>query len=162
MTEISNSKPQISNKSEIPNHNVSNQAGIVYAAPLSAFLHGAVGCLRRPAWALDSIKTSKALISGSIVEMGKYTVKIKRTGDREETVQVNEIEYIRLDGEPAQFNIIRSAINAGRYKDALEGLDKLQCGQARGEAGNRVPAGRDPRTARHWRARGRSRTPASC
>ena len=37
-----------------------------------------------PAWALDSVKTAKALVSGNIQEIGKYTVKIKRTGDRDE------------------------------------------------------------------------------
>jgi tetratricopeptide (TPR) repeat protein len=84
-----------------------------------------------PAWAIDQIKTPKALIGGTISEIGKYTVKIKRTGDREETVQVNEIEYIRFDGEPAQLNLIRSTLNAGRYKDALEGLNKLNLDNAK-------------------------------
>jgi tetratricopeptide (TPR) repeat protein len=79
-----------------------------------------------PAWSLDSIKTPKALVSGTISEIGKYVVKIKRVGDREEEIQVNEIEYIRLDGEPPQLNLIRSAVNGGRYKDALEGLGKLK------------------------------------
>jgi tetratricopeptide (TPR) repeat protein len=87
----------------------------------------AVLCLSTtPAWAIDSIKTSKALVSGNLQEIGKYVVKIKRTGDREEEIQVNEIEYIRYDGEPAQLNLIRGAVNGGRYKDALEGLDKLK------------------------------------
>jgi tetratricopeptide (TPR) repeat protein len=97
--------------------------------PLLALL----AILGSPVWALDSIKTSKALISGSILEMGKYTVKLKRTGDREETVQVNEIEFIRFDGEPAQLNLIRSAVNAGRYKDALEGLDKINAENLKAE-----------------------------
>lgn len=78
-----------------------------------------------PAWGLDSIKTSKALVSGNIQDINKYTIKIKRTGGQEEEVQVNEIEYIRLDGEPAQLNLVRSAINGGRYKDALDTLEKI-------------------------------------
>lgn len=79
-----------------------------------------------PAGAIDSVKSHKALVSGNITEIGKYAVKIKRTGDRDEEIPVNEIEYIRLEGEPAQLNLIRSAVNGGRYKDALDGLDKLK------------------------------------
>lgn len=79
-----------------------------------------------PAWAIDSIKTHKALVSGNVTEIGKYAVKIKRVGDRDEEIPTNEIEYIRLDGEPAQLNLIRGAVTGGRYKDALDGLDKLK------------------------------------
>src|SRR3954468_18637077 len=78
-----------------------------------------------PAWAIDTVKTAKISISGTLTEMGKYTVKIKR-GDREETVPVNEIEYVRLEGEPAQLNLVRNAVNSGRYKDALDGLEKVR------------------------------------
>jgi tetratricopeptide (TPR) repeat protein len=81
-----------------------------------------------PAFALDQVKPAKApLVSGTISGMDKYTVKVKRTtGDREETIPVNEIDYIRFDGEPPQLNLVRSALNNGRYKDALEGLDKIK------------------------------------
>jgi tetratricopeptide (TPR) repeat protein len=89
-------------------------------------LSATLALLPVPAWALDSIKTPKALISGTISSVDKYVVKIKRVGDREEEIQVNEIEYIRLDGEPPQLNLIRSAVTNGRYKDALDGLDKLK------------------------------------
>jgi tetratricopeptide (TPR) repeat protein len=79
-----------------------------------------------PSFAIDSIKTAKALVSGNIQDIGKYVVKIKRTGDREEEIQVNEIEYIRLEGEPAQLNLARSHFNGGRYTEALETLDKIK------------------------------------
>jgi tetratricopeptide (TPR) repeat protein len=74
--------------------------------------------------ALDQIKTSKALVSGTIKEVGKYEVKINRTGG-EEAVPTNDIEYIRFDGEPPQLNIIRSHVLGGRYNDALDALAKL-------------------------------------
>jgi tetratricopeptide (TPR) repeat protein len=74
----------------------------------------------------DTVRTSKASISGSIEEMTKHEVKIKRTGsDKVETVPTNEVESIRYDGEPAQLNLIRSAVNGGRYEEALKGLEKL-------------------------------------
>jgi tetratricopeptide (TPR) repeat protein len=93
----------------------------------SFFIAAALALLAAaPAWAIDQIKTHKALVTGAITEVGKYKVKIKRTGDREEEIPVNDIEYIRYEGEPAQLNLVRSAVNGGRYKDALEGLDKLK------------------------------------
>src|SRR5262249_38703033 len=81
--------------------------------------------LTAPAWAIDTVKTAKTSVSGSLTEMSKYTVKIKR-GDREDTFPVNEIEYVRLEGEPAQLNLVRNAVNSGRYKDALDGLEKVK------------------------------------
>ena len=81
--------------------------------------------LTSTASAIDSIKTSKASISGAIEQMGKFEVKIKKTGGASETVQVNEIETIRFDGEPAQLNLVRSAVNGGRYQDAIDTADKI-------------------------------------
>lgn len=81
--------------------------------------------LTASASAIDAIKTSKASISGSIEEMGKYEVKIKRAGDKVDAVPTNDIETIRFDGEPPQLNLVRGAVNGGRYEEALKSLEKL-------------------------------------
>lgn len=102
-----------------------------------------------PAWALDSIKPAKGLVmSGNIQDFGKYVVKIKLTGGREEEIQVNEIESIRLDGEPATLNLIRSAVNGGRYKDALENLDKLKLDGLKADVKNEIEFFRAAASAR--------------
>jgi tetratricopeptide (TPR) repeat protein len=73
----------------------------------------------------DQIRTPKALLSGTIEEMGKYEVTIKRPGDKVEKVPTNEIEFIRYGGEPPKLNLIRSAVEGGRYEDAIKDLDEM-------------------------------------
>src|SRR5688572_26040409 len=75
--------------------------------------------------AVDQIKTSKASMSGTIESMGKFEVKIKRIGDKVETVSTNDIEFIRFDSEPIKLNLIRGAVNGGRYDDAIKDLNEM-------------------------------------
>lgn len=79
-----------------------------------------------PTVVADTIRTNKASISGTIESLGKHEVKINRSpGNRVETVPANEIQSIRFDGEPAQLNLVRSAVAGGRYEEALRNLEKV-------------------------------------
>lgn len=66
-------------------------------------------------------------ISGKIVSMTAAEISVEtRTG---ETVKVpaNDINVVQFDGEPTRISgILRGAVRAGRYEDALRELDELQ------------------------------------
>lgn len=74
---------------------------------------------------LDQIKTSKANMAGTIEVMGKFEVKFKRIGDKVESIPVNDIESIRFDSEPIKLNLIRGAVQGGRYDDAIKDLNEM-------------------------------------
>jgi tetratricopeptide (TPR) repeat protein len=93
-------------------------ASILAAVALVAWMAGSAQA--------DTVRTAKASITGAIEGITKYEVKIKRNApEKVETVPANEIESIRFDGEPAQLNLVRSAVSGGRYEEALRGLEKL-------------------------------------
>lgn len=78
-----------------------------------------------PAGAVDQIQTAKGALSGTIRDMNAREISLERTGGKVEQVPVNEIQYVRFDGEPAQMNLIRNAAQNARYEDALRDLDKI-------------------------------------
>jgi len=84
-----------------------------------------------PALALDQIQTGRGTLSGTIRDMNPREVSLERTGGKTEPVAVNEILFIRFDGEPAQMNLVRSAAVNGRYEDALRDLDKIEADGAK-------------------------------
>lgn len=76
--------------------------------------------------AADTINTlSKGAQHGSITAITKYEVTLKR-GDFNETIPTSQIASMRFEGEPAQLNLARSAVDSGRYEEAARLLDKLK------------------------------------
>lgn len=66
-------------------------------------------------------------ISGKLESIAADKVIVTTTGARasEEQVPVDAIDFIRFDGEPSDLQIIRSAIKAGRYPEAMAKLGQL-------------------------------------
>ncbi|MBX9788317.1 MAG: hypothetical protein K2Y37_05335 [Pirellulales bacterium] len=91
----------------------------------------AVVCLALVAWtatsrALDQIRTAKGTaINGTVEEANPREVAVKLPNGDVDRIPVNEIEYIKFDGEPPQLNVGRKSALDGRYEDALRVLEKL-------------------------------------
>lgn len=80
--------------------------------------------LAAPAAAQDRIERIEgSTLSGTIKAMSSQTITIE-TRSGEEKIGVNEIERVRFDKEPAEFNLARSAALSGRYEDALADFEK--------------------------------------
>ena len=79
-----------------------------------------------PALALDQIRTAKGTaINGTVEEANPREVAIKLPNGDIDRIPVNEIEYIKFNGEPPQLNVARTAALGGRFEDALRVLEKL-------------------------------------
>ncbi|QGJ69800.1 Hypothetical protein PBC10988_14870 [Planctomycetales bacterium 10988] len=77
-------------------------------------------------FAADTIeRENKPTIRGDIVSILREEVGI-RAGGGEQKIPSGEITSIRFDGEPAEMNLARSAVESGRYDDALEKFTELQ------------------------------------
>ena len=73
----------------------------------------------------DSIVKSDGQSTGDVVEMTAEEVTIELRGRRTK-VPVNQIEAVRYSEEPARLNTARQAIKAGRYEDAVTGLETIK------------------------------------
>ncbi|NQT13947.1 MAG: hypothetical protein HQ582_14430 [Planctomycetes bacterium] len=73
----------------------------------------------------DTIKKADGQTMGDVVEMTAEEVTIERSGVRT-AVPVNEIETILYSDEPARLKTARLAIEAGRYEDAVTGLETIK------------------------------------
>lgn len=73
----------------------------------------------------DSIVRSDGQSTGDVVEMSAEEVTIELRGKRTK-VPVNQIEMVRYSEEPARLNTARQAIKAGRYEDAVTGLETIK------------------------------------
>lgn len=78
-----------------------------------------------PVAAVDQVQTGKGTLSGTIRDMNPREISLERTGGKVEQIAVNEVLYVRFEGEPPQMNLIRSAALNGRYEDALRDLEKV-------------------------------------
>ena len=87
--------------------------------------------------ALDAVRTTKASLTGTIEKITPQEVSIRRSGNRVETVAVNEIISIRFDGEPPLLNSVRSQVRNGSYTGALATLERLK-EEGKGLDGSRV------------------------
>lgn len=75
--------------------------------------------------AADTVNTlHKGAQHGTITAVARYAVTLKR-GEFSEAIPTSQIASLRFDGEPAQLNLARSALDNGRYEEALRLLDKL-------------------------------------
>jgi tetratricopeptide (TPR) repeat protein len=87
----------------------------------------ALGLWTAPALALDQIRTAKGTaINGTIEEANPREIALKLPNGDIDRIPVNEIEYIKFNGEPPQLNVGRTAALGGRYEDALRVLEKLE------------------------------------
>lgn len=78
------------------------------------------------ALAVDTIKTFEGSSTGNIKKMSALEVTFEPTGGGlDKTVTVNEIDVIYFDNEPTLLKTGRSGLNAGRYNDALEALERI-------------------------------------
>jgi tetratricopeptide (TPR) repeat protein len=93
---------------------------------LSALAVALLATAARPvhAQAFDSVKRAEGTIRGKITSMSPVLVKIEKNGVEEE-VPVNEVESITFTDEPSELSFGRIAALNGRYKDALESLNKI-------------------------------------
>ena len=73
----------------------------------------------------DSIVKSDGQSTGDVVEMTAEEVTIELRGKRTK-VPVNQIQAVRYSEEPARLNTARQAIKAGRYEDAVTGLETIK------------------------------------
>ncbi|MGE0535937.1 MAG: hypothetical protein AB7O68_13235 [Pirellulales bacterium] len=90
----------------------------------------AVACLAlslaTAARALDQIRTAKGTaVNGTITEVNPREITLSLPNGDVERLPVNEVEYIKFNGEPPQLNVGRTAALGGRYEDALRVLEKL-------------------------------------
>lgn len=94
----------------------------------TAFLSTAVFALvlfAPSARAIDQVQTAKGPLSGTLREMNPRELSLERTGGKVEQIPVNEVQYVRFDGEPPQMNLVRNAVLNGRYEEALRDLEKV-------------------------------------
>jgi tetratricopeptide (TPR) repeat protein len=76
------------------------------------------------AWAADVVKVTQTSMSGQVTEMNAFEVTLEQ-GNSTRKIQVNDIEAIYYDEEPTAMKTARTAIDAGRYEDALTALEKI-------------------------------------
>ncbi len=96
---------------------IATALGVVAALLLAASPHAL--------WAADAVRTIKATLSGTIEEITPETIRLARSGGRVDTIPVNEVLYVRYDGEPSRMSSIRNQIRNGQYGAALDALAKL-------------------------------------
>ncbi len=72
----------------------------------------------------DAIKKIDGQVMGDVTETSaeEVTVKLRGTATK---IPVNEIDTIRYSDEPARLSNARTAIEAGRYEDAVTGLESI-------------------------------------
>lgn len=84
-------------------------------------------------WAVDIVRMtslagkSRPTVRGRITAQNDFEVTVEQAG-KSRAVPVNQILSIRYDNEPASLSTVRTAIDAGRYEDALEVLQRLPLG----------------------------------
>ncbi|MBX3414163.1 MAG: tetratricopeptide repeat protein [Pirellulales bacterium] len=78
-----------------------------------------------PALAIDQVQTARGTLSGTLREMTPREINLERTGGKIESIPVNEVQYVRFDGEPPQMNLVRNAVLNGRYEEAWRDLEKV-------------------------------------
>ena len=72
----------------------------------------------------DAIKRIDGQVMGDVTETSSLEVTVTLRGAPTK-IPVNEIETIRYSDEPARLNTARTAIEAGRYEDAVTGLEGI-------------------------------------
>jgi tetratricopeptide (TPR) repeat protein len=77
-----------------------------------------------PAQAVDAVRRGKQTLNGEITAMTATEVTIK-VREKDEVVPVNEIAWIRFDQEPTQLQSARTALEAGRFEDAVKALERV-------------------------------------
>ena len=82
--------------------------------------------ITREARALDSIRTTKSSITGTIEKISRTAISIRRSGGQVTEVPVNEIISVRFDGEPQRLQTARSLVQNGRYLEALQTIDQIE------------------------------------
>ncbi len=76
--------------------------------------------------ALDSVrKTNNQRVSGTLKSVNATEAVVDVTGGKTEKVPVTEIDAIEYDGEPLELKNARSTLKAGKDKDAVAQLDKI-------------------------------------
>lgn len=73
----------------------------------------------------DTVRKVDGQTVGDVVEMSAVEVIVERSGVRT-PVPVNEIQSILYSDEPARLKTARFAIEAGRYEDAVAGLETIK------------------------------------
>ncbi len=76
----------------------------------------------------DNIQKIEGQAMGDVVAMTRHEVTVEQSG-RRTAVPVNEIEVIRYTGEPALLSSARTAIDAGRYEDAVASLERIKAAE---------------------------------
>ena len=74
--------------------------------------------------AIDTVKTKNSSVLGNVTKMSALEVTTEVNGAEKKT-PVNQIEVIYYENEPTMLKTARSALAAGRYKDALAVLEKI-------------------------------------
>jgi tetratricopeptide (TPR) repeat protein len=70
----------------------------------------------------DNVKKIEGQVMGDIVKTSPLEVTVDVRGTSTQ-IPVNQIESIRYTGEPARMGTARTAIEAGRYEDAVTGME---------------------------------------
>ncbi|MBN2476105.1 MAG: tetratricopeptide repeat protein [Pirellulales bacterium] len=78
-------------------------------------------------WALDTVKTTSSTVTGQVVKMTRQQVDVERSGVVR-NLPANEVVYIHYSDEPSLLRTARGHVQAGRYNDALEALNKVPPG----------------------------------
>jgi tetratricopeptide (TPR) repeat protein len=72
----------------------------------------------------DVVKKIEGQVMGDVVATSAIDVTLDRGGAKTK-IPVNEIQSIRFSEEPARLSTARTAIEAGRYEDAVTGLEGI-------------------------------------
>jgi tetratricopeptide (TPR) repeat protein len=78
-----------------------------------------------PAWA-DTVRHSGGTVTGKVTRANAQEVVVDRGQGRQETIEPYRVELILFDDEPATLRTAKMAANAGRFEEALSGLDRVQ------------------------------------
>jgi len=93
--------------------------------PLVLFAAIGVALLAHCSLALDRVQTKKGTLNGVIDSVSPTEVVLGRRGKANETIAVNEIDFIQFDGENPKLAVARKAAIDGRYQAALTTLNSL-------------------------------------
>jgi hypothetical protein len=87
------------------------------------------------AWALDTIKTPKGVLSGHVVGMDATKVEYQPAsgGDATKEVPVNQILIINFDNEPKELRSAKDFALKGRYEEGLSAIHRLKSEPSREE-----------------------------
>jgi hypothetical protein len=78
------------------------------------------------AWGADTVKTFEKTVAGRIKGMSGLAVTVEPiTGGLDQEIPVNEIDVIFYEDEPTLLKTGRTGIDAGRYNDALDALERI-------------------------------------